>query len=188
MKQAKHRVFFAVDLEPILKTQLLSYQGNFIDLDAQPIDAANFHITLSFLGELSERKIETIIDSLLPPKQNSFDLTIKEPIYLSSSKILALEVEDKTNQLQKLKDIIESEIRSVTHLNIEKRAYLPHISLFRKVEEFPEFFLPIQKEIQVDSFCLMVSIPTKNSVRYEVIEEWKLNSGRSVKERLIGKS
>lgn len=188
MNQPSYRVFFAVDLSPDTKMKLLSYQEKFIDLEAQPIDPANFHITLSFLGELNERKIETIMDNLSPIKQNSFNVILKEPVYLSSSKILALEVEDKSKQLKKLKETIESDIRSVTHLNIEKRDYLPHVSLFRKVETFPEFTLPIHNEIQVDSFCLMASLPTKNSVRYEIIEDWKLSSGSSIKEQLIGKS
>jgi len=187
MKKANHRVFFAIDLDPIIKTQLMSYQDNYIDLDAQPIDAANFHITLSFLGELTERKIETIIDGLSPIEQNPFELTIKDPIYLSSAKILALEIEDKRKQLQQLKDSIESNIRSITHFNIEKRDYLPHVSLFRKVEQFPDFFLPIQKNLLVDSFCLMTSVATKKSVRYEIIEQWRLNPKISIKEQLVGK-
>ena len=188
MNKSNLRVFFAIDLEPFIKTQLLSYQEKFIDLDAQPIDAANFHITLSFLGELTERKIETIIDGLSPVKLNPFELTINNPIYLASTKILALGIEDKRKQLQQLKKGIESNLRSMTHFNIEKREYLPHISLFRKVEEFPEFFLPIQQSLSVDSFCLMASIATKKSVRYEIIEQWRLNSERSIKEQLIGKN
>jgi len=188
MNNANHRVFFAIDLEPSIKTQLLTYQENFNELDAQPIDAANLHITLSFLGELTERKIETILDGLSPIEQNPFELAIKDPIYLSGAKILALEVEDKSKQLLKLKESIESNLRSITHFNIEKRPYLPHVSLFRKVEQFPDLILPIEQSISVNSFCLMASIATKNSVRYEIIEQWWISPEMSVKEQLIGKN
>ncbi len=186
MKKITHRTFFAIELSPQVKTKLLTFQDRLLSLEGNPINANNFHITLSFLGELSERKIETILDNLRAPPSKPFEIEIANPIYLSRSNILAAEVTNGKSELNTLKRYIENSIQSWCHFNIEKRDYIPHISLFRKVEYFPENLPDFKYHYEVDSFCLMTSTPAKKGVQYQLIEEWRLNKHRSVKESLLG--
>lgn len=186
MKKPSHRIFFAIELDSLVKTKLLGFQDRLLSIDANPINAENFHITLSFLGNVSEPKIESILDELIAPATTPFKASIKHPLYLSNSKILGLEVESGLQQLTELKSYIESQLQSIAHFNLEKRQYKPHVSLFRNVEQLLENLPNFEQNFLIDSFCLMASVPTKKSVRYEVIEEWRLFTKQSVKESLLG--
>ena len=186
MKKPTHRIFFAVELDSIVKTKLLSFQDRLLSIDANPVNAENFHITLCFLGDVSEPKIESIMDGLISPSMAPFKASIKHPLYFSNSKIMGLEVDQGKDQLAQLKNHIERQLNSIAHFGLEKKVFKPHLSLFRKVESLPENLPVFEQELLVDSFCLMASIPTRKSVRYEIIEEWRLNKKQSVKESLIG--
>ncbi len=186
MKKPTHRIFFAIELNQTIKTRLLGFQDRLLTIDANPIKAENFHITLCFLGNVSEPKIESILDGLNPPSMTPFKVSIHHPLYFSNSKIMGLAVDDGKKQLARLKSHIENQLQAITHFDLEKREYKPHVSLFRKVEQLPENLPVFQQDFSVDSFCLMASVPTKKSVRYEVIEEWRLGKNQSVKESLIG--
>ena len=186
MKKPIHRIFFAVELDSMVKTKLLSFQDRLLAIDANPINADNFHITLCFLGDVSEPKIESIMDGLIAPSIAPFEVTIKQPLYFANSKIMGLEVEQGKAQLAQLKNHIENQLRSIAHFDLENKVYKPHVSLFRKVEQLPENLPKFEQMFLVNSFSLLASVPTKKSVRYEMIEEWRLLKKRSVKESLIG--
>ena len=186
MKKPSHRIFFAIELDSRVKTNLLSFQDRLSVIDANPINAENFHITLCFLGDVSEPKIESIMDGLIAPLMTPFKASIKHPLYFSNSKIMGLEVEQGKEQLDQLKNHIENQLYSIAHFDLEKKAYKPHLSLFRKVEQLPANLPVFEQEFLIESFCLMASVPTRKSVRYEIIEEWRLLKKQSVKESLIG--
>ncbi len=186
MKKTTHRVFFAVELSSMVKTKLLGFQDRLYSIDANPINAENFHITLCFLGDVSEPKIESILDGLKTLSIAPFEVSIKHPLYYSNSKILGLEVKQGKKQLTELKSHIENQLQSIAHFDLEKRQYKPHVSLFRKVERLVENLPSFEQTFLVESFCLMASVPTKKSVRYEMIEEWRLSRNQSIKDQLIG--
>jgi 2'-5' RNA ligase len=186
MKKPTHRIFFAIELNQAVKTKLLGFQDRLLTIDANPIKAENFHITLCFLGNVSEPKIESILDGLNAPSMASFKVSIRHPLYFSSSKIMGLSVDYGKNQLTQLKSHIENQLQTIAHFDLEKQPYKPHVSLFRKVEQLPEHLPVFGQDFPIDSFCLMASVPTKKSVRYEVIEEWRLSKNQSIKESLLG--
>lgn len=186
MKKPTHRIFFAVELDSRVKTKLLSFQDRLLAIDANPINAENFHVTLCFLGDVSEPKIESIMDGLLAPSTAPFKATVKYPLYFANSKIMGLEIAQGKDQLALLKIHIENQLNSIAHFDLEKKAYKPHVSLFRKVERLPQNLPDFEQDFSVNSFSLLASVPTKKSVRYEMIEEWQLLEMQSVKESLIG--
>ncbi len=53
----KHKVFIAVNLPENIKNHLLQYQEKFIDLPARWTKKENLHITMEFLGYLSDEEI-----------------------------------------------------------------------------------------------------------------------------------
>jgi len=186
MKQVTHRIFFAVDLPAELKTKLLSYQDRLTMVDGNAIKAENFHITLTFLGSVSESKIDRILDHLKLQPASPFEISLQRPLYLSQSKILALSVEFGAERLLAVKKNLDNQLQSVTHFDIEKRRYQPHVSLFRKVEQLADNIPLFEQTFKVKRLTLMASVPSKKSVRYETIEEWPLQKRQSVKQRLTG--
>jgi len=183
---ATHRVFFAIDLSPQLKTELMVYQDRISTFSATRIKPDNFHITLSFLGSISERKVEHLLEQMTSFQLSPFEISIGELIYFSKPQVLALSIIDGLTELEKLKRRIEHRLKKIDHFDIEKRAYKPHISLYRNIEEpiqnIPEF----KSQYRVDSFCLFESTQTRKSVQYSVIEEWKFSPVQSIKQQLIG--
>ena len=181
-----HRVFFAIELSPETKTSLLSYQDRIDIFSAAKIDAANFHITLSFLGSVSSRKVELILDQFEPFSFNDFDCKIGNPIYFNNAKTLALEVVSGISQLKQLKISIEQQLKNLAHFDLGKHTFKPHISLFRQVEQPIDAIPSYKQTFRIESFCLMESTPTKRHVKYDVIKEWRLYKKKSIKEQLIG--
>ncbi len=184
--KSTHRVFFAIELPPQLKTQLMTYQQSINTFSAAAIAPENFHITVSFLGKLSSRKIETLMDELPAITQPSFKLEITNPIYFAKSKILALAIEEGQKQLTTVKEKLESQLKSITHIDLEKRRYVPHVSLYKEVEPFQEQLPNINLEMTVDALSLFESVSSLKGVSYHLIEQWRFKQSLSVKEQLLG--
>ena len=190
------RLFFAIDLEPNIKTKLMTFQDSISSLLLynsvySSVSPSNFHITLSFLGNVPEKKLEMITDYFKSPTINEFKCKTTNLLLLDPSNILALKVDDSVQKLANLKRKIEKQIQQITPLNIGKKEYTPHISLFRNVDSIqslPEYF-EYEVEFFIASFSLMASRNTSNGVSYETLAEWPLvteYNQQSLKEQLIG--
>ncbi len=186
------RLFFAVDLEPEIKTKLITFQDRIsnpllYNSVYSAVSPSNFHITLSFLGDVPEKKLEMITDYFEPISIKEFKCKTTNLSLLKTSNILALKVDDSAHNLAKLKQKIETQINQITHLNLGKNETIPHISLFRNVDSIqslPEHF-EYEIELSVTRFSLMVSRNTSNGVSYETLAEWPLTTEynqRSIKE------
>ena len=59
---AQRRLFFALSLPAKLQKQVIKWRAECFPQDTgRPVAAANLHITLAFLGEISELKAEALI-------------------------------------------------------------------------------------------------------------------------------
>ena len=185
MKSPNHRVFFAIDLSREIKINLLQEQEKIFLSSGTPIRAENFHITLSFLGNLSDKKIESILDNLGNSSIRSFEASLTHLIYFSSSKIIAIDVTKGRQNLSSLKNEIESKLLAFEHFNIEKKPYRPHVSLFRKVESLPVNTFSVESIFQINNVSLMETVATRKNVRYETIDVWPLADNGTIKEQLL---
>ena len=66
MNQTKHRLFFAIELSYETKKQLIDIQQTIPDIIGSPVSGDNFHITLSFLGNVGEKNLQRIIEGIQP--------------------------------------------------------------------------------------------------------------------------
>jgi len=57
----KKRIFIAINLPDSIKQELLSYQKKLKNLNVRWTKSDNFHITLTFIGYVSEEEIEKIL-------------------------------------------------------------------------------------------------------------------------------
>lgn len=181
-----HRIFFAIELSPQIKTQLMAYQESLKPFYPIAIEPENFHITISFLGKLTSRKIETLLDELPTIKQPNFKIEIVNPVYFAKAKVLALSIGDGQKQLIEVKEKLESQLKSIEHIDLEKRRYIPHISLFRDVEPSQQALPEVKIEMSVDALSLYESVTGPSGVRYHIIEQWRFEQSQSVKQQLLG--
>lgn len=184
---ASLRLFFALDLTAKDKTTLLNFQQRLSLLGGLKIPAENFHITLSFLGQVAETKIESLLDKIEAPNMRPFEVSTGDILYFEGAKTLVLSIDKGAQELKQLKRIIEKNLQRIEHFNLDKRNYQPHISLLKQLQQYPDQLPPYSMPIKVTSFSLMASVPTKKGVGYELIEEWPLKPATSVREMLLGR-
>jgi 2'-5' RNA ligase len=186
MTNSSLRVFFALDLSPKTKTRLIDFQHRLSLLGGTKIRAENLHITLSFLGKISESRIDSLLDQFKPAPIEPFTIMTGPIQFFADGKTLALGLNQGIQALLELKKFVDSQIKKAGHFDLDGREYQPHISLLKNFETDAESLAPFKTAIEVSHFCLMASVPAREGVRYEIIEEWPLLSNKSVKQLLTG--
>lgn len=181
------RLFFTVELSRDLSTQLIDYQSSIELEDARPVPPANFHITLSFLGETSERQLDDILSNLQEPELSPFEVRIGDLIFWQKQGIVALGVEDPDDNLARLKSNLESQLNHLSIRQFDKKDFVPHITLFRKALQPPKHNVPFSAKLKVNRVSLMHSQKARDGVFYDSVESWTLVSEQSIKSQLLGK-
>lgn len=187
MKKEKkpYRLFFAIDLNAEAKTRLITIQDGFAELLGSKVAPANFHITLSFLGATSEKMLERLVDQIQPLSMKPFEISTQDLLYWPKPALLALSIRDQNQQLLEVKKQLEIQLRNLGFSALEKRDYIPHITLFRGLEKAPVENKLVKLNIKVNQVSLMLSENSRSGITYRILESWPLQS-LSVKQRLLG--
>jgi len=181
------RLFFAIEIGREISTRLIDFQSN-IELEgARTIPPANYHITLSFLGDMTEKQLDLILSNLENISLSPFEVELTDLLFLAKPGIVALNVIDPESNLLKLKSGIESQLNQIGIRQFDKHSYLPHLTLYRKVEHPPKQNLNFNAKLKIKRFSLMHSQNGRDGVHYYPIENWQLNHSESIKSRLLGR-
>jgi len=188
------RIFISVDIPEEIKEEILKIQdklpesyggseqssglkrGRYAIL--KKTEAENLHLTLKFLGEISDEKVEVIREKLRGVKYGSFETEI-DSLGVFSPKFIKILWLHLTNceGLQKivdesLGDLFAREKRFMSHLTIARVKKIDDKELF--LEKLKQIKIPDLK-FKVDAFYLMESRLSEKGPKYSVIEEYKLN-------------
>lgn len=180
-EETKIRAFIAIDLsreainylkevQALIKKQAL-FTGKFTEPE-------NFHLTLKFLGEIENEKIEEVKSRLKEINFNEFDCKLGEIGVFSKSfiKIVWVKLNGKAFDLQKaidekLKGLFEPESRFMSHITIarvknigDKKALLDYVTKMKSKKI----------SFKVEGFALKKSELKPEGPVYENIEEYKL--------------
>lgn len=175
------RLFIAFDISKEAETEVVRAQDDLKKADAKLSLVKEFHLTLKFLGEVDEKKLDELKERL---KKVSF-----EPFYahLGNTGVfpsedyvrvvwIGIEPKDKISELQqKIEDCLEGMFEEDTRFH-------PHLTLARvKFVKDKKAFMEKLKSVRaekrsfkVESFKLMKSTLTPEGPVYEVLEEYKL--------------
>jgi 2'-5' RNA ligase len=169
------RTFFA--LKPGAETALAieSWRALSWPLLQRPIPAANFHLTLAFLGDIGEAQLECLAGRAGGVDARAISLTLDTLGYWNKPQILWL---GPASCPQALLDLASQLKKSATSggLKIDKRAYRPHLSLARRVSPEPVAALTSPRfNCHFDSFALFESTQVRGGVRYREVESWPLH-------------
>ncbi len=175
------RLFLAIEIPPAVREHLCAVQTIVAPLAprATLTTAANLHLTVKFLGEVSDAKFDSLIDSLQKVgRPGVVDLTA-----------VGLECFGSGNSIRVVGATIGGDLRALTGLNrsleqrcqylnipAEARAFRPHITLARSRSGLPS---AAEKELQAAcqaqwpgptftaaSFCLMQSVLLPSGAEY----------------------
>ena len=86
--QKRHRIFIAINLPEDIKRQLFAYSQKWPELPARWTSKNNLHITLEFLGDLTEEELGEVCVAVkeVAERHNSFSINLNSISYGPSKK------------------------------------------------------------------------------------------------------
>ncbi len=170
------RLFIAVNLPKEVKDYLWELKEEFRDLGKLKFEPKkNYHITLKFLGEVEENKLDYIKQKLSNVKLNQFTTSLNKFGSFNYG-VLWVDQEPKNNILQLAKKIDEQLIEYPNNYNFNDHITLARIKLLKDKKRFDELLKTSIKhlEIRVNSFELVKSELSKDGSRYSILESYSL--------------
>jgi 2'-5' RNA ligase len=169
-----HRLFFALWPPAQVRESIVKTSAPLLDeMDGRIIQAKNLHITLHFIGSVTEGMKVCIDKSAQSVMAKPFDISLDCYGYFSKAKIFWMAAQALPPELSQLHQNL-GEALSVCDFYSEQRPYSPHVSLLRKAGNtaiaFPEFSI----NWHVDEFVLLESSSDADGVSYKVIETYPI--------------
>ena len=176
------RLFTAIEIPEDIREEL-SHLKSSIE-NARWLSPKNYHLTLTFIGDIDETQVERIDTSLLKLSEPNFSLEITETGFFGHKKdprILwaGIKHNESLNHLKNKVDVALDHAK----IDFEHRHYTPHITLARMKNANPaeigsfmeEYNLFHSRKIEVNRFALYQSHLTNHGSQYEVIKTYPLS-------------
>jgi 2'-5' RNA ligase len=188
--EKRHRVFVAINLPEDIKKTLSKYQEKYPEIPAKWVDKNNLHITLEFLGDLTDIEIADVckIVNDITKNHNSFSVDLKDisygPLGKMPPKMVWVKGEGSKEMLDLKKDLQKNLLEAV-RFRPDGKNFSPHITLarikeweFRKIdpEEAPEINQEINLMFTVESIEVMESELKRGGPMYTILESCELKS------------
>ena len=131
---------------------------------------ANLHVTLAFLGAVSEAELARV-RQISPPPAERFVLSIDTLGFRKRARLLWAAPGTVPPALLALESWLWSELAELG-ISRERRPYRPHVTLARKARHVSETLTPVRWP--VPEFVLVESTPGERSSVYTILETWPL--------------
>jgi 2'-5' RNA ligase len=168
------RAFIAIDLPKELKDYLFELESKVKEAKITWVSKKNLHLTLKFLGDISQEQLEEL--KVLKTKQKSFSVSLNQLGFFPNAKAprviwVSLEPEDDIIELQQN---IDQQLLSQFH---SEQKFQSHITLGRikSLRRKNDFFDSInnlkieKKSFKIDAFQILVSTLKKDGPVYNVV-------------------
>ena len=172
------RVFFALEVPAETALAIAQWRERQLPAAGRPVPAANFHITLAFLGEVDQRGLDSLCRSV-SDRQWQVDadspITLDQVGYWPKPGICWLGPGTIPSSLAGLARALQS-LSQRAGARRERKRYQPHVTLFRRCERPPP--APARAAnfcLEVRDFCLFESRPARNGVTYSPLQQWQLS-------------
>ena len=174
MTKKSHRLFFALWPSGQVRRSIVDTAAPLISqFEGRIIQPQNLHITLRFIGQVTEETKRCMHTAAQSVSGKPFDLKLDHLGYFKRAKILWIGPRQLPDELVRLHQDL-GEALSPCGYKSETRQYNPHVSLMRKCAR-PE---SVKHELTIpwsaDEFVLVESVQTESGVEYRVIEHYPL--------------
>lgn len=174
MSEVTHRLFFALWPTDDLRAQIERDTRDFVALaGGRAIPAANFHVTLVFLGEVADSRVDAARAAADNISSARFSLTLNMIESWTESDVLVFSGECPPPALGALVDRLRINL-SQREFRLQRQTFKPHVTLIRKLPRR----LPKQPAVplrwQVEDFALVESVQSPSGSQYTVIGRWPL--------------
>lgn len=184
--EKRHRIFIAINLPNEVKKQLNRYSEKWPDLPCRWTKKDNLHVTLVFLGELTDVELADVCVAVkdVSVRHQAFDILLNKVSFGPENKFKYIWVSgEKSKELQNLKNELEGQILEKVRFKPEGRGFAPHITLARvseweikqrDPEEIPDISENLDLFFTVESIEVMESELKKGGPVYTVLESHTL--------------
>jgi len=154
--EKRHRVFIAINLPEEIRRELVKYYDKWPELPAKWTSKDNLHITLEFLGDLTDIEIADVckVVSEISQRHTSFPLVLNKILYGPPKKMpprMVWAEGEKSDELADLKADLQELLLEKISFKPEERSFSPHITLARISEwEFKKFDIDERPEVNED--------------------------------------
>jgi len=169
------RLFLALWPDDKVRDEIASICKELSPDTGRIIPASDIHITLVFLGSISQVQIDSLVFATDKIHAESFSLKIDLSGWWKKPKILWLAPDFIPESLFSLvRDI--KKLANDQKISLELRPYTPHITIARDVSRNinTDEFQPIHWYCR--DFCLVESVSTNKRVEYRILRRWPLTS------------
>ena len=158
------RIFIAINFDETVKSQIVQVQDGLREhsLKGNFTLRENLHLTLVFLGELPENKIDSIKKIISSIKFEPFQITFTHTGYFEQhlGKLFWIGIKQSNELLHIQKKLVDLLLES--NFIIENRKFVPHLTLSRKTS-IKSFF----KEQNLDIKAIVGKISLMKSERVD---------------------
>lgn len=172
---AERRLFFALSLPAKMQKQVIAWRAdNFPPDTGRPVAAASLHITLAFLGEISDLKARALTGVAGRIQAQKFSLQLDDIGHWPGSGVVWIGTKRAPNALLQLASVLRSHAaRNGCHQST--LPFHPHVSLYRSATR-PVAIPPATPGWQLDAtgFSLYESLFERGRTRYHSLQTWPL--------------
>jgi len=172
------RVFFGLELDTSTTLALADWRDRQFSGAGRPVPAANFHITLAFIGELPEPALERLclaVDEWLARSTaQGAQFALDHTGYWHKPGIYWLGPLAWPEQLSRLAVKLRGLATSVGG-KLDRNPFQPHVTLFRRCSTAPPAPAAIPSlTVTYSHFSLFESRQGKQGVSYHPLQDWEL--------------
>jgi len=186
--EKRHRVFIAINLPENVKKTLARYGEIWPELPAKWASKDNLHITLEFLGQLTDVEIADVckVAGEVANRHAPFSINLDKIQYGPPKKNPPRMIwarGERSNELMELKNDLQDFLLEEVQFRPDGKGFTPHITLarikeweFKKIE--PEERLEINEDVNfnftVESIEVMESVLKRGGPVYTILESCEL--------------
>lgn len=178
---ATQRLFFALELPDTLQQQLVQWRADCFPAEAgTPVAAANLHLTLAFLGDVSDTTAARLQQLAARITQPAFTLDLDDAGHWPRPGVVWLGCQRAPRGLLQLADLLRAQ--AARHGCAQSaQPFHPHITLLRHATE--QVALPPRQfhwRCDIRHFALLASVFRQGRTRYQAVARWPLRAASGV--------
>lgn len=168
------RTFLALTPDRDAALGLDDWRARHWPVAGRDVPVQNLHVTLCFLGDVDERRLErlatTLDEKLVAPL--ALDVLFDEPGWRADSGVTWLAASDPPDALLALGQRMRGAAGRVG-IRVDKRAFLPHVTLARRVDHPPPAPLSTPAvRCHFERVELYESVRESGGARYRELDAW----------------
>jgi 2'-5' RNA ligase len=165
------RLFFALWPDDKIRSELVNAfkLSDFSESGGQNFQPDNLHLTLHFLGNVSQQKFNCVMDIAAQLEFESFELELNQFSVFEKAKIFYLGMTDTSDELITLQANL-GVLLAGCDFQAESRAFTPHVTLKRKIQQFDVSEIPQKICWRVERFALVESVSVEGGVMYKPLK------------------